>query len=336
MNKTLFFIVSLMYFTSTFSQQNVGISDTPINPHASSMLEIQSTEKGLLIPRMTTAQRLAINAPANGLMVFDTDENCLVFYSTPSSVWLSLCDFPGPQGPQGEQGPPGPQGPQGPQGEQGPPGVGGSGEPAWELVGNAGINPNINYLGTNDNNPLVIRTNNIERARFTTDASIGINNNNPNPATILDIASSNRGIMIPRVALTSRFLANPIANPTNSLLIYNTANTATGVPSNIEVVPGYYYWDTNQWRSLADLRVNRYIYPPTDILANTTYTITGILDGITPNSSVFVNIIGDWPLFPEIQIDLVEARTNQVRFRVRNNAFINYLQMDFVITVIRP
>jgi len=122
MNKTLFFIVSLMYFTSTFSQQNVGISDTPINPHPSSMLEIQSTEKGLLIPRMTTAQRLAINAPANGLMVFDTNENCLVFFSTLSSAWLSLCDFPGPQGPQGEQGPTGPAGPAGPAGAQGPAG----------------------------------------------------------------------------------------------------------------------------------------------------------------------------------------------------------------------
>jgi hypothetical protein len=243
----------------------------------------------------------------------------------------------GPQGIQGETGPAGPQGetgPAGPVGPQGPPGTGGSeGEPAWELVGNSGTNPANNYLGTNDNNPLVIRTNNLERARVSANGSVGINNNNPNPAAMLDIVSSDKGIMIPRVALTSRLVAAPVVNPTNSLLIYNTANAGS---ANTVVSPGYYYWDINRWRKLADLRVDRYIYPPTDIGANTTFTITGQVNGIEPTSSVFVNIIGDWPAFPNIEIDLVEARTNEVRFRVRNTSFTTYQQMDFMITVIRP
>jgi hypothetical protein len=243
----------------------------------------------------------------------------------------------GPQGIQGETGPAGPQGetgPAGPVGPQGPPGTGGAGgEPAWELIGNTGTNPAINYLGTNDNNPLVIRTNNVERARVSANGSVGINNNNPNPAAMLDIVSSDKGIMIPRVALTSRLVAAPVVNPTNSLLIYNTANAGS---ANTVVSPGYYYWDTNRWRKLADLRVDRYIYPPTDINSNTILTITGQVNGIEPTSSVFVNIIGDWPAFPNIEIDLVEARTNEVRFRVRNTSFITYQQMDFMITVIRP
>jgi len=53
----------------------LGIGTTA--PVASAALEIVSTSKGLLPPRMTTAQRTAIASPANGLVVFDTDLKAL-------------------------------------------------------------------------------------------------------------------------------------------------------------------------------------------------------------------------------------------------------------------
>jgi hypothetical protein len=87
------------------SQQNVSISDAPMTPDASSVLDVFSTSKGLLIPRMTSVQRLAINNPANALMVFDTDSSCFLFFRSTSSDWLSLCDFTqGPSGPPGDDG----------------------------------------------------------------------------------------------------------------------------------------------------------------------------------------------------------------------------------------
>jgi hypothetical protein len=43
------------------------------SPHASAALDIESTTKGLLTPRMTAAQRAAIGTPANGLVVYQTD-----------------------------------------------------------------------------------------------------------------------------------------------------------------------------------------------------------------------------------------------------------------------
>ena len=52
-------------FTS-IAQLGIGTND----PHASAALEISSTSKGLLIPRMTTAQRDAIDEPVEGLMVY--------------------------------------------------------------------------------------------------------------------------------------------------------------------------------------------------------------------------------------------------------------------------
>ena len=49
----------------------------------------------------------------------------------------------------------------------------------WSLTGNSGTNPNINFLGTIDNQPLVFRTNNSERVRIDTNGRVGIGTNNP-------------------------------------------------------------------------------------------------------------------------------------------------------------
>ncbi len=61
----------------------IGIGTT--NPEASAALEIKSTTQGLLMPRMTEAQRNAIVAPAAGLFIFNLDFNCVQFYK--GAVW---------------------------------------------------------------------------------------------------------------------------------------------------------------------------------------------------------------------------------------------------------
>jgi hypothetical protein len=67
---------------------SLGIGVTSVS--ASAALEIASTTKGLLIPRMTTAQRTAISSPATGLLVFDTDLNKV--YQKSSAAWSGLVD----------------------------------------------------------------------------------------------------------------------------------------------------------------------------------------------------------------------------------------------------
>lgn len=54
--------------------------------NASALLDMQSTSKGFLPPRMTTAQRTAISSPASGLTVYDTDLNSLMTYN--GSTWI--------------------------------------------------------------------------------------------------------------------------------------------------------------------------------------------------------------------------------------------------------
>jgi hypothetical protein len=71
--------------------QGVGISEVaPITPHASSILELQSTNKGFLAPRMTTAERIAISSPANGLLVYDTTTESFWYYDAGSSSWKAF------------------------------------------------------------------------------------------------------------------------------------------------------------------------------------------------------------------------------------------------------
>lgn len=72
-----------MCFTLAHSQ--VGIGTT--SPDPSSILDISSDSQGFLAPRMTTAQRLAITNPADGLMVFDTDLGSFLYFNDTLSNW---------------------------------------------------------------------------------------------------------------------------------------------------------------------------------------------------------------------------------------------------------
>lgn len=71
-----FFILICFSFVVTAHAQ-VAINSSGSNPHNSAMLDINATNKGLLIPRLTTAQRNAIASPAAGLLVFDTDRSAI-------------------------------------------------------------------------------------------------------------------------------------------------------------------------------------------------------------------------------------------------------------------
>ncbi|OAD91797.1 hypothetical protein A7A78_11130 [Aequorivita soesokkakensis] len=82
------FIFFAFLFFALSSQAQVGIGNT--NPDASSMLDITSTSKGLLLPRMTSAQRLAITTPANSLLVYDTTIKAYYYYDTVSSTWVKI------------------------------------------------------------------------------------------------------------------------------------------------------------------------------------------------------------------------------------------------------
>ncbi|MEJ7587323.1 MAG: DNRLRE domain-containing protein [Ferruginibacter sp.] len=75
-------------------------------------------------------------------------------------------------------------------------------------------------------------------------SQVGIGTVTPVPSAQLDVTSTNKGFLPPRVSLTATSVAAPVSNPANGLLVYNTS-TSGGTPTN--VVPGYYYWNGSSW-----------------------------------------------------------------------------------------
>jgi hypothetical protein len=84
-------LLVVVFCFSSAQAQNVQISDIASPPlNSSAVLEVYSTTKGMLVPRVTTVQRNAIVSPATGLMVFDTDKNCFYFYTGIITGWTHM------------------------------------------------------------------------------------------------------------------------------------------------------------------------------------------------------------------------------------------------------
>lgn len=78
-------ILSGLYIPDAFAQNVAITDDAAYTAHPSAMLDVKSTNKGLLIPRLTTAQRNAISSPASGLMVYDISVGAIFYYT--GSAW---------------------------------------------------------------------------------------------------------------------------------------------------------------------------------------------------------------------------------------------------------
>ena len=123
----------------------VSVNQDNSAPDPSAMLDVKSSDKGMLVPRMTTAQRAAIANPATGLLVFDTDTES--FWYRDSGAWVNLIA-------------------------------------GWTLTGNAGTVDGTNFIGTTDNVALDFRVNNARGLRLEyaegIDPDFGIINTAPN------------------------------------------------------------------------------------------------------------------------------------------------------------
>ncbi len=84
---TILLSTMLLYVALGYSQ--VAINTDGSAPDGSAILDLTSTNKGLLLPRMTTVQISGISTPAAGLLVYNTDSSD--FYGYNGSKWISLC-----------------------------------------------------------------------------------------------------------------------------------------------------------------------------------------------------------------------------------------------------
>jgi hypothetical protein len=135
----------VLFFVQINFAQSVAINSTGAAPNASAILDMSASNKGVLIPRMKQADRTAITSPAEGLLVYQTD-NIEGFYFYDGSNWQQLF----------------------------------SANSGWSIYGNANITAGTNFIGTTDANDLVFKTNNAEIMRITSSGNIGIGTTSPN------------------------------------------------------------------------------------------------------------------------------------------------------------
>lgn len=203
---------------------NVGIGTA--TPSSSALLEVKSTSKGILIPRMTQAQRdlIPISTAVNGLLIYQTNNSPGFYYY--NNGWVAI-------GANTSL----------------------SNLSATTLI-NASLSPGVTNkltLGTTLKRWSNIHTYGITFADGTTQSSAaspawksagtnvyfntgnaGIGTNAPAASAILDIKSTTKGLLIPRMSLAQRD-AILVSTAVNGMLIYQTNSS-----------PGFYYYN-NGW-----------------------------------------------------------------------------------------
>ena len=147
-------VAFLFLLTSIAFSQNVGINTTGNSPDTSAMLDVVSSSKGLLIPRVSLSSLTdagTIKLPATSLLIYNTNSGIsggLGFYynsgTTTSAVWTKLVTS------------------------------GVNNGSTWSLNGNAGTETTLDFIGTTDSKSLIIKTNGIQRMKVSTTGEVTI------------------------------------------------------------------------------------------------------------------------------------------------------------------
>jgi len=165
---TFLYLTSIILLRSVGNAQGVAVAPGASSPDPGAMLDVVSSDKGILIPRMSIFQRKSIIAPANGLLVFQNDDDSGFWYF--GSDWTRLSTLAGS----------------------------GTGNflAKWTFPGIIG-------------NSLL----------FDNGTRIGIGITSPASSALLDLTSTSRGFLPPRMTTAQR---DQIASPAAGLTIYNT------------------------------------------------------------------------------------------------------------------
>lgn len=83
MKKVLHTLAAILISVISYAQVGIGTD----NPDNSAMLQVASSDKGFLLPQMTSTQRIDVSSPASGLQVYDTTTNSIWFFN--GSYWVN-------------------------------------------------------------------------------------------------------------------------------------------------------------------------------------------------------------------------------------------------------
>ncbi|MEO6540286.1 MAG: hypothetical protein ABIN74_04820, partial [Ferruginibacter sp.] len=133
MKTHLLLLVSAIFFSNIATAQSFAINTDGSTANASALLDVKSTTKGLLIPRMSKTERTAIALPATGLLVFQNAPDSMGFYYYDGSKWNWVAAVNG-----------------------------NADSLAWKRNGNSGTNPATHFIGTTDNRVLNFKVNSVK------------------------------------------------------------------------------------------------------------------------------------------------------------------------------
>lgn len=112
-------------------------------------------------------------------------------------------------------------------------------------------------------------------------AQVGVGTTTPNSSSSIDLAATNKGILINRIALMATNNTAPVNTPANGLLVFNIATTTSG--NGFDVSPGFYYYstDSSTWIPIGATTGDKDWF-----VENTTSSPTDINDNIYTNGEV--------------------------------------------------
>lgn len=210
MKKITFVITAILLSIKAFGQ--VGINTTApeltLDVRAKNHLGAVSSTDGVLVPRIND---LIANGSVNGQLVYliqDAGSFTKGFYYWNGTTWTGI------------------------------------GTSAGDTTNDAWINDNPNTmvkLGTQSDGTTA-RTTGTDFV-IKDNGAVGIGNSTPDASAILDISAFNKGVLLPRVALTSTTDQSTINAPSSGMLAYNTG-------AGTLQYKGYVFWNGTEWRSL--------------------------------------------------------------------------------------
>lgn len=229
----LFFVIAIVQQKAI--AQTLGINTTGAIPDSSAMLDILSSNKGLLIPRvslLSTTDTTTITNPATSLLVYNTNVSMtaggLGFWYWNGTAWVQAI---GPVGSTGATGSTGSTGSTGNVGFTGATGYTGSTGAtgaagslnAWGLLGNASTVAVTNFIGTTDAIDFRIRTNNTEKVSVTSAGNVGVNVTAP--LSTVQIGNLNSGTAEPTFHGQLALQATPASSEATGGLEFKTFAT---------------------------------------------------------------------------------------------------------------
>lgn len=155
-------------------------------------------------------------------------------------------------------------------------------------------------------------------------AQVGINTAGPDASSMLDISSSNKGLLIPRVELQSTTDVISIATPANSLLVYNTV-----VSSDLSV--GYYYWSTplSKWIKIIDQQGQSNTFGTLFATIGKSSVVSSVYD----NSAAFTYVTGSFNSIALSSLGASSITLPPGNYSVESSVYLLDGSFDYILRV---